>query len=79
MAQLLGTTYDCYITLRYKNIHFRYVVVDKNCMLDLLRKEDVVNDLLILDKALILLHDFSPGSPFFDPSKQEDEAVDRAF
>lgn len=48
-------------------------------MLNLLREENVVNDLLVLDEALILLHDLSPRSPFFDPPKQEDEAIDRTF
>lgn len=48
-------------------------------MLDLLRKENIVDDLLVLDKALILLHNLSPRSSFLDPSKQEDEAIDRTF
>lgn len=48
-------------------------------ILNLLCEENIVNDLLVLDEALILLHDFSPRSPFLDPSKEKDEAVDRAF
>ncbi|KYQ60753.1 hypothetical protein ALC60_00200 [Trachymyrmex zeteki] len=45
----------------------------------LLGEEDIVNNLLILDKAFILLHDLSPRSSFLNPSKQEDEAIDWTF
>lgn len=48
-------------------------------MLDLLREEDIVDDVFILDETLILVHHFPPGTPLLDPTEQKDEAVDRAL
>lgn len=53
--------------------------VKKNRMLHLLCKEDVVNDLFVLDETLILLDDLPSRSSLFNPTKQEDEAIYRAF
>ena len=41
----------------------------------LLSKEDVVDDLLVLDVQLLVLHDLPPAPPVINPPEQEDCSI----